>query len=87
MDDHHASREIDELKARCCILEARVSALAAFACAVLQENQARETVLKMWGQHMGPTLDHLTPGYSAQQRTAAASIPGWILARLDHMEP
>ena len=57
MTDIEAHRKIGELRARCDILQARVAALTAFACAMLESNPRRDELLTRWGNLLGPALE------------------------------
>jgi hypothetical protein len=52
--DQKAHAEIGELKARCMILESRMSALAAFACALLQSHPSRDIIQTQWANTLAP---------------------------------
>lgn len=72
-----AHREIGELKARCMMLESRVSALAAFACALLDSNPRKDELQTRWSKHLGPAL-HQFSGLGEDQKNSGIAIPAWV---------
>lgn len=70
-------RSIGELKARCMILESRVAALTAFACALLESNPRRDELQTRWANHLGPAVDQFA-GLGKEQTNFAASVPAWV---------
>lgn len=81
MIDEEAHRAIGELKARCMMLESRVAALAAFACAMLEGNPRCDELQTRWGKHLGPALEALS-GLDQDRIDSASIIPGWVLHHL-----
>lgn len=77
--DHDFS--IGTLKGNCIILEARVAALTAFACAILQSNPRRDELQTRWGKHLGPALS-MFAGTEKTQTDAGSAVPGWVMYRL-----
>lgn len=79
--DLDAYRTIGELRARCDMLEARVAALAAFACAVLEANPRCDELQTRWGKHLGPALNEFA-GLEKVQTDAGAAVPAWVMYHL-----
>lgn len=83
--DPKSHAEIGELKAKCLILESRVAALSAFACAVLQSNPQRDIIQTQWAKHLGPALDKIGPGLGDNPTKFAASVPAWVQYQLEQI--
>lgn len=74
-----AYESIGELKARCESLEAKVAALTAFACTMLEHSPSRDMLqTRLVVTHLGAALAELGPDLGHAGTTAAASVPAWI---------
>lgn len=83
MINYDASREIGELKARCMLLESKMAALAAFACAILEAHPQQDQLQTRWANHLGPAMDHFLGTLDEPEKTAVTLIPGWVHGHLD----
>lgn len=62
-------------------LEARVAALTAFACAMLDSNPRRDELQTRWAMHISPSLTRFA-ALDDIGRKCAATVPAWIDQRL-----
>lgn len=76
MTDPEIQRAIGELQAQQKIMKARVAALTAFACAMLESNPRRDELLTRWGHLLGPALDQFADLEKAST-DAGELIPLW----------
>ncbi len=81
MHDLDAHREIGELKARCDILSARLAALTAFTCAILESNPRKDELQTRWAKHLGPAIEHFSKLDDVGVKFSA-SVPAWVATRL-----
>lgn len=62
-------------------LEARVAALTAFACAMLDANPRRDELQTRWAMHISPALTRFA-ALDDIGRKCAATVPAWIDQRM-----
>ena len=72
-----SSQQLGELQARCHLLEARVAALTAFACAMLESNPRRDELLTRWSNLLGPALEQFS-SLDEISITHGSFIPTWV---------
>lgn len=71
-----------DLSVRCKTLEARMAALAAFTCTLLEGNSRRDELMSRWVKHLAPALKEFS-GVTPWDRTMGSTIPAWVSHRLD----
>ncbi len=77
MTDVQAHAEIGALAARCDILAARVAALTAFACALMETHPKRDELSTRWANNLGPALESLAT-LNDDGIQFGATIPAWV---------
>ena len=78
MIEENIYKDIGALKAKCDALNARVTALTAFACAVLESHPAKDILLTQWADNLGPAMNEIGPGLDESLTKIASGVPGWV---------
>lgn len=83
METFSAPHEIGALRARCMILESRLTALTAFVAALLKDHPQRDQLQTRWADYLGPAMEECGPGLGSDEIRAASLLAGWVHEQID----